>query len=320
MKASDNPFPSILIDEEVDPAAPAAGHKRLFIDSADHVMKTIDSSSAVVTFGTSLADQGAFTYLDATEAAAPATPASGYARIYAKTDGRIYSKDDAGVEYGPFDAAGAGGGPLLYIDSIALHADGDEFTTDALTGWTVVNVTASEITDEDYDDTCLDLVFPAQSDRIWKAISVSDNIEISLTCYGMTNSTPSPPTATAGMIGLFFSDNAGNGTACSLYSVGVDGYLWGLTGNAYSASGNAVNAIFTNTGDYPITATDCPFQMKLKKVGNTITSSFSLNGVKWGTDTRSDSTVMTRMGIIRAYTGGGTNPTLRVGRFNVVEL
>src|SRR5688572_24967081 len=47
-----------------------------------------------------LADQGSFTYLDATEAAAPGTPSSGKARIYAKTDGRIYSKDDAGVEYG----------------------------------------------------------------------------------------------------------------------------------------------------------------------------------------------------------------------------
>lgn len=50
MKASDNPFTSILIDEEVDPAAPAAGHKRLFIDSADHKLKTIDSSSAVVDY------------------------------------------------------------------------------------------------------------------------------------------------------------------------------------------------------------------------------------------------------------------------------
>lgn len=58
-----------------------------------------------------LADQGTFTYLDATEAAAPSTPASGKVRIYAKSDGRIYSKDDGGVEYGPF-SSGGGGGPL----------------------------------------------------------------------------------------------------------------------------------------------------------------------------------------------------------------
>lgn len=58
--------------------------------------------------GGGLSDQGAFTYLDATEGAAPSTPSSGYARIYAKSDGRIYSKDDGGIEYGPFDEAGAG--------------------------------------------------------------------------------------------------------------------------------------------------------------------------------------------------------------------
>lgn len=53
MKASDNPYPSILFDEETDPAAPAAGHKRLFIDSADHKLKTIDSSSVLVELGAS---------------------------------------------------------------------------------------------------------------------------------------------------------------------------------------------------------------------------------------------------------------------------
>ena len=48
-KASDNPYPSILIEEHVDPTAPAAGHKRLFIDT-DHKLKSIDSSSVVVDF------------------------------------------------------------------------------------------------------------------------------------------------------------------------------------------------------------------------------------------------------------------------------
>jgi hypothetical protein len=48
-KASNNPYPSILIVETVDPAAPAAGRKRLFIDT-DHHLKTIDSSSVVVDF------------------------------------------------------------------------------------------------------------------------------------------------------------------------------------------------------------------------------------------------------------------------------
>jgi hypothetical protein len=37
-------------------------------------------------------------FLQFTEAEAPSTPASGVVRIYAKTDGLLYSKDDAGIE------------------------------------------------------------------------------------------------------------------------------------------------------------------------------------------------------------------------------
>lgn len=40
--------------------------------------------------------------LQFSEAEAPETPASGVVRIYAKTDGLLYSKDDAGVETGLF--------------------------------------------------------------------------------------------------------------------------------------------------------------------------------------------------------------------------
>lgn len=62
------------------------------------------------TGGSGIADMGSFTYLDATDGSAPANPSSGYARIYSKA-GRVYSRDSAGNEYGPFDAAGAGTAP-----------------------------------------------------------------------------------------------------------------------------------------------------------------------------------------------------------------
>jgi hypothetical protein len=45
-----------------------------------------------------------------TEAAAPSTPAAGKVVIYAKTDGLMYSKDDAGVE--TLVSGGAGGGAV----------------------------------------------------------------------------------------------------------------------------------------------------------------------------------------------------------------
>lgn len=48
-------------------------------------------------------------YLEFAEAAAPGTPASGIVRIYAKSDGSLYQKDDAGTETG---LAGGGGGSV----------------------------------------------------------------------------------------------------------------------------------------------------------------------------------------------------------------
>lgn len=45
-----------------------------------------------------LAGSENFTIAQFTEAAAPSTPASGKIRVYAKTDGLMYGKDDAGLE------------------------------------------------------------------------------------------------------------------------------------------------------------------------------------------------------------------------------
>lgn len=48
-KASDNAFPSLLITEGTEPAAPAAGKQRLYIDSTTHLLKRTDSSGTDVT-------------------------------------------------------------------------------------------------------------------------------------------------------------------------------------------------------------------------------------------------------------------------------
>lgn len=54
-KGSDNPFPSLLFAEHVDPANPPADFQRLFVDT-DHLLKLRDSSGTVTTFGTGLSD------------------------------------------------------------------------------------------------------------------------------------------------------------------------------------------------------------------------------------------------------------------------
>lgn len=48
-KASDNPFPSVLVVEGTTPASPASGDQRLFIDSADHKLKRVNSAGSVTT-------------------------------------------------------------------------------------------------------------------------------------------------------------------------------------------------------------------------------------------------------------------------------
>jgi hypothetical protein len=322
-KASDNEFPSLLIKEGSAPSNPASGDQRLYIDSSDHKLKRKSSggSVTVIEAAAGIADHGEFTYLDATEGSAPGTPASGKVRVYAKTDGRIYSKDDAGVEYGPFDAAGAGGGPLLYVDSLPLHGSGDEFSDANLSGWTLggglTTGDVSAVTTEVYDATCLDIVFGAQGDYMYKAVPGTTDYEISLTVHGITNDASNPSAATGAMLALVFVDNSGNGTGCSWYNNGADLYMWNVAGWVYASSGSSLS--FTGSQ----VATDGLGQvMKLKKVGSTITGSVSFYGgvTGWRTATRTDSTTFTRMGIARLYTSGGTNPKLRVGRFNVTEL
>lgn len=47
-KGSDNPFPSVLIVEGTEPAAPAAGRQRVYIDSTSHHLKRTDSAGVDV--------------------------------------------------------------------------------------------------------------------------------------------------------------------------------------------------------------------------------------------------------------------------------
>lgn len=326
--ASSNEFPKVIMEEVATDgsatSSPSADHRALFLGE-DGTLHLKDSGGTVTNVGGSgIADQGAFTYLDATEGAAPSTPASGFARIYAKSDGRIYSKDDAGVEYGPFDAAGGGaGGPLLYIDDTTLGTGGDEFSDPDLAGWTLAGglttADTTAVTTEPYDATCVDIRFSAQSDRMYKAVPTpaSGNYEIYLTFHGITNSTAAPVTAAGGMIGLYFSNDAGTGTGCSWYNDGAF-YNWIISANAYSGTGTSVNS--TQLGTW-LGTSNAPIVYKLSKSGTTITAGVSVNGgLTFKTCSRTDSTTFTRMGIIRLFTSGGTDPTLRVGRFNVVEL
>lgn len=50
-KASNNPYPSLLIVEGSTPASPTSGDQRLFVDSTDHLLKLVNSSGTVSPIG-----------------------------------------------------------------------------------------------------------------------------------------------------------------------------------------------------------------------------------------------------------------------------
>jgi hypothetical protein len=81
--------------------------------------------------------------LVAEQGSAPATPASGYGRIYCKSDGLYFIGDD-GVEVGPLVAGGGGGGGYTQGCKATNTAD----HAISATSWTLLNFN-SELWDTD---------------------------------------------------------------------------------------------------------------------------------------------------------------------------
>lgn len=89
------------------PSNPAANKKRLYVGN-DNFYKSVDESGAVTTFVDTSSAQTLTTktltapvvsnFVELTEVATPATPASGFGRIYFKSDGFLYQLSDGGVE------------------------------------------------------------------------------------------------------------------------------------------------------------------------------------------------------------------------------
>lgn len=84
----------------------------------------------------------AFITLDE-HSSAPATPASGKVAVYAKADGKVYRKDDAGTE------AELGGGGGSYTGSNGITLSGSNFAIDPI--WFATNRTSSSVIWWEYD-------------------------------------------------------------------------------------------------------------------------------------------------------------------------
>lgn len=116
-KASDNAFPSILITEGTEPAAPAAGKQRLYIDSTTHLLKRTDSS------GTDVTIEGV---------AAGAITSSGLTQATARLLGRTTASTGAieeitvgsglSLSAGSLTATGGSGGALVFLEAHTASA------------------------------------------------------------------------------------------------------------------------------------------------------------------------------------------------------
>lgn len=122
---ADTTLPGVLLKGTAAsrPAANAVAKGTIYSATDTGAITQSDGVSTWSTFATitsGLTDQGVFTYLDGTVAAAPATPATGKLRVYAKTGKVLAVKDDSGAE----TVFGAGGGAPSTSEYLVGAADG----------------------------------------------------------------------------------------------------------------------------------------------------------------------------------------------------
>jgi hypothetical protein len=107
-------------------------------------------------------------YVDFNEEAAPSTPAAGKVRVYAKSDGHLYAKDDAGTES---DLTAGGGAPDPDSQAHAYNGNGNGSSTDKIRRFSNNAVVGTDIT---YADSASNgASFTINADGIY-ALSYSD--------------------------------------------------------------------------------------------------------------------------------------------------
>jgi len=121
MKGSDNPYPSLLFEEHVDPANPAAGHHRMFVDT-DQALKMVDSAGTVTVLGAASGAVGTDAIWDAAGDLAVGTGANTAAKLTKGADGTILTMAGGAVGW----AAPAAGASILL--AYKAHTAGDETT------------------------------------------------------------------------------------------------------------------------------------------------------------------------------------------------
>lgn len=142
MKGSDNPAPSLLIVEGAAPASPAAGDQRLFIDSADHLLKRKNSGGTVTTIGS--AALATDTLWDAAGDLVVGTGADTAAKLSVGADSTVLTVSPT-THVPVWSAPSGGGGGILGALSYSSGSDSiwKSFTS---ASWTDIDTTNAAMT------------------------------------------------------------------------------------------------------------------------------------------------------------------------------
>ena len=240
------------------------------------------------------------------EISSPSTPGSGNVYLYAKSDGRVYSKSPGGIEYGPFDMAGAGGlvnpadfrlsGVRDDPTSIPAGAYGNEFEYTSKSALAAVWAPTLSLTDYYINGSSAMFTSQGTSGRgfvFQLGSNLPTDFEVAVLLSGAYTQN--------GMTGLAIVDSSGTGIGCSPYP--GYGYTWDVT--TYVYSGTRTNAAGPTSAQ-----TLAPHWLALRRQSSTTWRfRWSADGTTWNTIIAADTkTVTNAQGIFigSMYSGNAT--------------
>lgn len=224
--ASDNKFPKLIITEGSAPSSPAAGDQKLFIDSADHLLKLKNSAGTVTAVGGGLSDpmttRGDIIIRNSSNTTA---------RLAVGSAGKVLTSDGTDVSW----QTPSGGTRAFGLDRASLDGTyGDEFTGGSLdVKWSRHNQISGQ---ETY-----------QAGGLASALKVAHGTSnaseyIYQTAPNGTNETWeasvtwSQETTTGQMFALLMVSSSGTGVATLIYDTSPGLYLANVASHAYSSA------------------------------------------------------------------------------------
>jgi hypothetical protein len=287
LKASDNEYPSLLVKEGSAPSSPAAGDQRLFVDSADHLLKLKNSSGTVTAVGSGFANPmttaGDIIYGGASGVA---TRLAGGTSTYVLTSN--------GATSAPSWQAPSGGASTIAYPSLKPGSPTDDFTA-ALSGWTAVSGAGTFVIGnclgQAIDGSHLWMGYnDAQRGFIYKTAS---NVDQEWIVGGLTSTTRS-----GGFIGVALLDTSNDGVALIYHTSDNTCAIIAVAAGVYTASPSAV-VLSGSPGS--VIATPSKIWLRLTRTTNTWDAYYSYTGAAW--DVHAGSTMSRTITVARKAVG-----------------